>query len=214
MTQKKKRTNLYSNMIAINNIVSKMFNRVKNLFQSPSNVLTPAIGAIALLTLWKGIFRVPKGKCAVVVNRITGLALNRVYKEGTHFCVPWMHRVILCDPNTQSIEFSAFFKSMDKKPVGIDCTISFQFSDKMLPVLHKYGSIEGSNYRKVLHDLSEQVVKQATARYDAIHLASTGKNELVKDIESALVKFVETAVNVLNINITLSKELMEKLGTE
>lgn len=118
-------------------------------------------------TAQNGLYNVEAGHRAILFNRITGLG-EKVYSEGTHFMIPWIHRPIIYDVRTRPRVLTSLTGSRDLQTVNITCRVLSRPDERKLAQV--YRTLGKEHDEKVLPSLINEVLKSVVAQYNASQL--------------------------------------------
>lgn len=138
---------------------------VKKLGGLGAAALATAVGGIGLFNY--SLYNVEPGHRAIIYNRLYGV-LDRVYAEGTHFCIPLVERPIIYDVRTRPRVLVSLSGSRDLQMVNITCRVLSRPDVRMLPTIYR---LLGKEYdEKVLPSIINEVLKSVVAHYNASQL--------------------------------------------
>ncbi|KFH17257.1 SPFH domain / Band 7 family protein, partial [Toxoplasma gondii MAS] len=132
------------------------------------------LGAAALATAAGGIglfnyslYNVEPGHRAIIYNRFYGV-LDRVYSEGTHFCIPLVERPVIYDVRSKPRTLVSLSGSRDLQMVNITCRVLSRPDVPKLPTTYR---LLGKEYdEKVLPSIINEVLKSVVAQFNASQL--------------------------------------------
>lgn len=133
---------------------------------------------------YQSLYTVPGGHRAVIFSRLSGLG-SEVIPEGTHFRVPWLHRVIVYDIRTKPRNISSLTGSRDLQMVNISVRV---LSRPEITALSKIYRRLGLDYdERVLPSIVNEVCKQVIAQFNASQLL-TQRDQVARLIQRNLVQ--------------------------
>jgi len=143
------------------------------------------LGAASLVgyTGYQSLYTVPGGHRAIIFSRLNGLG-SEVITEGTHFRVPWLHKVIVYDIRTKPRNISSLTGSRDLQMVNIAVRV---LSRPDISSLSKIYRKLGLDYdERVLPSIVNEVCKQVVAQFNASQLL-TQRDQVARLIQRNLV---------------------------
>uniref|UniRef100_A0A7S4DV99 Prohibitin n=1 Tax=Lotharella globosa TaxID=91324 RepID=A0A7S4DV99_9EUKA len=139
-----------------------------------AQVLLGAAGAAYLA--YNGMYNVQGGQKAVIFSRYSGVG-KQVYGEGTHICVPWLHRPQIFDVRTRPKKMRSISGTKDLQMVDIEMRVLYKPRTTMLPLIW---SRFGTDYdERILPSIISETLKAAIAQFDAAQLI-TKREEVSK----------------------------------
>ncbi|KEP67172.1 UNVERIFIED_CONTAM: SPFH domain / Band 7 family protein [Hammondia hammondi] len=140
-------------------------NVVKRLGGLGAAALATAAGGIGLFNY--SLYNVEPGHRAIIYNRFYGV-LDRVYSEGTHFCIPFIERPVIYDVRSKPRTLVSLSGSRDLQMVNITCRVLSRPDVPKLPTTYR---LLGKEYdEKVLPSIINEVLKSVVAQFNASQL--------------------------------------------
>lgn len=127
-----------------------------------------------ILLLWNSFFIVNAGERAILIT--LGNPQETPYKEGLHFKMPIIQKVVLVDIKTQKYEAKASAASKDLQVVSTDIAVNYHLTGESVTSLYKEIGLDYGD--KIIQPAVQEVVKASTAEFSAEELIT--KRDLVK----------------------------------
>lgn len=141
------------------------------MFQKLMQPLTFSGGVLGIVGLGYAtchcMYTVEAGHRSILFNRFSGLK-EHVYKEGTHFMIPWIHIPIVYDVRTRPRVLTSLTGSKDLQMVNITCRVLSRPDETKLAKI--YRNLGKDHDEKVLPSIINEVLKSVVAKYNASQL--------------------------------------------
>jgi regulator of protease activity HflC (stomatin/prohibitin superfamily) len=139
------------------------------------------IGLAIFLLLWNSFFIVNAGERAILIT--LGNPQETPFKEGLHFKMPIVQKVVLVDIKTQKYEAKASAASKDLQVVSTDIAVNYHLTGESVTRLYKEIGLDYGD--KVIQPAVQEVVKASTAEFSAEELI-TRRDSVKQKIDIAL----------------------------
>ncbi|KLO15986.1 hypothetical protein SCHPADRAFT_870395 [Schizopora paradoxa] len=127
-------------------------------------LVTFVVGGMALNA---SLFNVDGGHRAIKYTRLNGVS-NEVYREGTHFLIPWFETPIVYDIRAKPRSIPSLTGTKDLQMVNITCRVLSRPDTKALPTIYRE---LGTDYdERVLPSIVNEVLKSVVAQFNASQL--------------------------------------------
>jgi len=132
---------------------------------------------------YQSLYTVPGGHRAIVFSRWSGLG-SEIIPEGTHFRVPWLHRVVVYDIRTKPRNISSLTGSRDLQMVNISVRVLSRPEVSSLSRIYRRLGLDYDE--RVLPSIVNEVCKQVIAQFNAPQLL-TQRDQVARLIQRNLV---------------------------
>nr|CCC93599.1 putative prohibitin [Trypanosoma congolense IL3000] len=131
--------------------------------------LSALVGFASLVSvgLYKSIYFVDGGCCAVKFNAITGLK-NRTYGEGANFAIPFLETPVVFDIRNKPTEVLTATGSRDLQTVNLAVRVLYQPHVDALPDIYRNVGMEYAE--TVLPSLVNEIIRAVIAQFNASDL--------------------------------------------
>ncbi|CBH15450.1 prohibitin 2, putative [Trypanosoma equiperdum] len=124
-------------------------------------------GGLVCAGLYKSIYFVDGGCCAVKFNAITGLK-NRTYGEGANFAIPFLETPVVFDIRNKPTEVLTATGSRDLQTVNLAVRVLYQPHVSALPDIYRNVGMEYAE--TVLPSLVNEIIRAVIAQFNASDL--------------------------------------------
>ncbi len=124
------------------------------------------------------------GYRAIVWSRLGGIK-EKVYKEGTHFIIPWIERPITYDVRAKPRNIESLTGTKDLQMVNISLRVLSKPDEQQLTEIYR---TLGTDYdERVLPSIVNEVLKSVVAQFNASQLVT--QREKVHHIQIMTLQF-------------------------
>jgi len=153
---------------------------------------------IFVLIIMDGFVSVGPGEVGVLFDRGRGV-LNTTLREGLSLKIPFWQTANLYNVKTQEYTMSRVSeegsrvgddsirsRSSDGQEVLVDATVLFHLESKDAPYVRSHIGKEGDYLQIIVRPKSRAILREVIARYNALDLVSAKRDEIIKEMNSAL----------------------------
>jgi prohibitin 1 len=145
------------------------------------------------------VYDVEPGHRAVIFNRVSGIE-NKVRHEGMHLMIPIVQRPIIIDVRTQPRVINTETGTKDLQNVHLSLRVLARPNIPKLPQLYQKLGVDF--LERVLPSVSNEVLKQVVAQYDADQLLTMRERVSQTLRESLIRRCLEFDIDVDDVSIT------------